>query len=246
MPPKEKAADHAERLLIERILDETYPPGTDLPGERVLCQEFGVARPALREALQRLARDGWLDIQQGKSTRVVDLMRGGTLSILNGLVKADSRLYGNFVPDVLEMWSLLAPAYTARAIERSPRAIADVLYGFRGIDDRPEAISRAMWRMHRVLIDACGNLVYSLIYNSFSDFYRRLAIAYYQDPVHRTEARTMWDNLFSAVTRGDSSSAAALIREYILRTYEYWRYAAVYDLLEKEVETEEEEEPAED
>src|SRR5574341_1923694 len=142
--PKESAADRAERLLIERILDGTYPPGSDLPGERALSDEFGVARPALREALQRLSRDGWLDIQHGKSTRVVDLMRGGTLSILSGLVKADSRGYGNFVPDVLEMWSMIAPAYTARAVERSPRVVIALLAGFRGIDERPDTVVRSM------------------------------------------------------------------------------------------------------
>jgi GntR family negative regulator for fad regulon and positive regulator of fabA len=117
--PKESANDRAERLLIERILDGTYPPGADLPGERALSDEFGVARPALREALQRLSRDGWLDIHHGKSTRVVDLMRGGTLSILSGLVKADSRVW-QLRPRRAGDVSLIAPAYTARAVERSP------------------------------------------------------------------------------------------------------------------------------
>ncbi len=231
---KESAADRAERLLIERILDGTYPPGADLPGERVLCQEFGVARPALRESLQRLSRDGWLEIQHGKSTRVIDLMRGGTLSILTGLVKADSRLYGNFVPDTLEMWSLLAPAYTARAVERAPRIVIDMLSGFRGLDDRPEPLVRSMWRMHRVLIDTAGNLVYGLIFNSFSDFYQRLALVYYREPDRRAEARALWDDMLTTATRGDAGGTANLLGEYIQRKYEFWRFAAIYDLLDEE------------
>src|SRR5687767_6390312 len=124
--------------MIERILDGTYPPGSELPGERVLCKEFGVARPALREAMQRLQRDGWLEIQHGKSTRVVDLSRGATLSILAGMLKANVRLFSNFVPDVLEMWSVLAPNYTARAIERDAESIYEMLMGFQTLDDRSE------------------------------------------------------------------------------------------------------------
>jgi hypothetical protein len=31
----------------------------------------------------------------------------------------------------------------------------------------------------------------------------------------------------------DAAGAAALIRDYITRTYEFWRYAAIYDLLEE-------------
>jgi GntR family negative regulator for fad regulon and positive regulator of fabA len=230
MPPKERAADLAERLLIQRILDGTYPPGGDLPGERVLCKEFGVARPALREALQRLSRDGWIDIQHGKSTRVMDLMHDGTLSILAGLLKVESRLYGNFVPDVLEMWSLLAPVYTARAVERAPRPIVELLDGFRGIDDRAEPTVRAMWRMHRTLIDLCGNLVFGLVFNSFSDFYRRLATVYYRDPRLRAGAHDFWVALREASAAGDSAAAASLIREYVARTQDFWQNAAIYDL----------------
>jgi len=230
MPPKERAADLAERLLIQRILDGTYPPGSDLPGERLLCREFGVARPALREALQRLSRDGWIDIQHGKSTRVMDLMHSGTLSILAGLLKVEPRLFGNFVPDVLEMWGLLAPAYTARAVERTPRAIVELLDGLRGIDDRAEPTVRAMWRMHRALIDACGNLVYGLIFNSFEDFYQRLATIYYRDPRQRAGAHDFWIALREAALAGDSVTAASLMRQYIERTQAYCRQAAICDL----------------
>ena len=51
---------HAESVLLAAILDGTFPPGTTLPGERTLAAQLGVTRPTLREALQRLARDGWL------------------------------------------------------------------------------------------------------------------------------------------------------------------------------------------
>lgn len=243
MPPvnrKESAPDHAERALIEGILDGTYPPGSDLPGERPLCKSLGVARPALREALQRLSRDGWLDIQQGKATRVIDLTQGGTLSILTGLLKVDAHLYGNFVPDVLEMWSQLAPSYTAQAIRADPSSVADLLYGYRGLDDRAEPTVHAMTRMHRQLIDLSGNFVYALIWNSFRGFYHRLALHYYRDPSKRAEAHHFWERLREAALRRDAERAGTLMGEFIWGTYTYWKAVALYDLIQEEIERVEE------
>lgn len=76
---EERATDRAERHLIEKIVSGTFPPNTDLPGERTLSKDLDLARPALREAMQRLSRDGWLDIQQGKPTRIRDYLKDGNI-----------------------------------------------------------------------------------------------------------------------------------------------------------------------
>ena len=159
----EKASNRAERQLVEGMIAGTYPSGSALPGERDLCKQLGVARPALREALQRLARDGWLDIQQGKPTQVNGFMRDGNLNVLINLLQVDITLLPDFVPNLLEIWSLLAPGYAAEAIARQPQEVARLLYGFRGLADRPSPFARAQWRLHRALIDLCGNPVYGLI-----------------------------------------------------------------------------------
>jgi GntR family negative regulator for fad regulon and positive regulator of fabA len=70
--PVQKPAEMAETRLLEAILSGHFPINSNLPGERELAEQIGVTRPTLREALQRLARDGWLDIQQDKPTRVRD------------------------------------------------------------------------------------------------------------------------------------------------------------------------------
>lgn len=49
------------------ILAGTFQTGDRLPGERDLCQMFGVGRPTLREALRVLEVLGVVDIRPGKS-----------------------------------------------------------------------------------------------------------------------------------------------------------------------------------
>lgn len=42
-----------------------------LPGERSLCQRFNVSRPTLRQALNQLAREGRVDVAQGRPRRIL-------------------------------------------------------------------------------------------------------------------------------------------------------------------------------
>lgn len=45
-------------VIRERVADGTYPPGTPVPSEHKLVQEFGVARGTAQKVLQRLQEEG--------------------------------------------------------------------------------------------------------------------------------------------------------------------------------------------
>jgi GntR family negative regulator for fad regulon and positive regulator of fabA len=219
---REKPTAYVERALIEGMLDGTYPPGSFLPGERELCKKLGIARPALREALQRLARDGWIDIQHGKATQVNDFLRVGNLTLLTKLLQAQDNLTVSFVPDLLEMWSLLAPAYTQRAFEHEPKSIARLLAGYAGLADKAGLYAQAQWQLHRLLLDICGNPIYGLILNSFNDFYRGMALRYYADAQARIEVRTLWQALYGAALTSDGEAAARAMDIDIRSAREHW------------------------
>jgi len=231
---EERATDRAERVLIEGIVSGTYPPNSDLPGERTLSKEMDLARPALREAMQRLSRDGWLDIQQGKPTRIRDYLKDGNLNILSGLLKADPDLVPNLVPDLLEMWELLAPQYTASSVRRAPGLILDLLESFSRVPDEPEAYAGAMWELHHMLIAYCDNLVYGLIFNTFKDFYHQLARYYYASPEHRQAARDLWSALIKPVDSLETEKAADLVGNFISGTKTFWQ-EITYEQYQKEV-----------
>lgn len=58
--------------LQGRILTGEYPPGSALPGQRLLATELGVSRSALREALSVLKTLGLVDIRQARGVFVPD------------------------------------------------------------------------------------------------------------------------------------------------------------------------------
>jgi GntR family transcriptional regulator len=54
--------------LRERIASGQWPPGSPLPSQRELADEFGVSIMTLRQALQMLADEGLIDTRHGSGT----------------------------------------------------------------------------------------------------------------------------------------------------------------------------------
>ena len=56
--------------LRRRIESGEYAPGSLLPSEHQLSEEFQIARPTVVRALRVLREDGWIETQQGKGSFV--------------------------------------------------------------------------------------------------------------------------------------------------------------------------------
>lgn len=215
--------DYAEHTLVTAILDGTFPPGSTLPGERRLAADLGVTRPTLREAIQRLARDGWLTVQQGKATLVNDFWREGGLNVLSTLVQHSDHLPPNFVANLLQIRLDLAPSYTETAVARDPAAILELLDDYTGLPDTPTAYAAFDWRLHHRLTTTSGNPIYTLILNGFADFYQPLAQLYFAHPAARAHSRAYYAGLHTAVSQGDPAAAAQLSRETMAASIQIWK-----------------------
>lgn len=67
-----RLADAIASKIEQRILEGTLRPGDRLPSERELAAEFGVSRPSVREAIQKLAAKGLLHTRGRGGTQVTD------------------------------------------------------------------------------------------------------------------------------------------------------------------------------
>ena len=69
-------------LVRKHIMEGVYPEGSLLPSENELCSTHEVTRPTVRQALSRLATEGYIFKHQGKGSIVRSLPKGiGILSI---------------------------------------------------------------------------------------------------------------------------------------------------------------------
>ena len=74
-----RLSDDIVERLEGMILEGTLKSGERLPAERTLAEQFGVSRPSLREAIQKLAAKGLLVSRQGGGNYVVEGL-GSTFS----------------------------------------------------------------------------------------------------------------------------------------------------------------------
>ncbi len=74
-----RLSDDIVERLEGMILEGTLRSGERLPAERVLADQFGVSRPSLREAIQKLAAKGMLVSRQGGGNYVTASL-GATFS----------------------------------------------------------------------------------------------------------------------------------------------------------------------
>ncbi len=74
-----RLSDSIVAQLETMILEGTLRAGERLPAERVLCEQFGVSRPSLREAIQKLVAKGLLISRQGGGNYVCESL-GSTFS----------------------------------------------------------------------------------------------------------------------------------------------------------------------
>jgi GntR family negative regulator for fad regulon and positive regulator of fabA len=217
-----RPAVHAEETLVRAIVAGRFAPGAALPAERELAARLGVTRPTLREALQRLQRDGWLEIRHGRETRVRDYWRSGGLGVLGALVRHAGPLAPGLVHDLLEVRSALAPAYAAAAVARQPPAVLALLAGAPELPEQAAAFARFDWALHRGLAAASGNAIYGLVLNGFDAFYEEAARLYFARAECRAASRRFYRALASAARRGAEAAAGRATRRAMDESRALW------------------------
>jgi GntR family negative regulator for fad regulon and positive regulator of fabA len=203
-------AELTESRLIAAILDGTFPINSFLPAERELAEKLGVTRPTLREALQRLGRDGWLEIHQGKPTRIRNYWQEGNLGLLNTITREPGRLPPDFITQLLEARISLAPDYACLAVTRHPADVSNLLKGYQALEDNPETYAQADWQLHRCLTVASANPVYTLILNGFRNLYLLFGPFYFASENNRIHSRGFYRELETAALQKDAPAARAV------------------------------------
>jgi GntR family negative regulator for fad regulon and positive regulator of fabA len=219
----DKPAELTENRLVAAFLDGTFPLESTLPAERELALQLGVTRPTLREALQRLARDGWIEIRQGKPTRVRNYWQEGNLAVLAAIARRRQDLPANFVPDLLSVRVLLAPAYARLAIERAPRCILSLLEASPGENGSPDAFSLFDWQLHHQLTICSGNPVFTLILNGFQDLYIEMGKFYFSIPETRANSLGFYAGLLDCARTSDASCAFTLTSDVMEASLAFWK-----------------------
>lgn len=160
--------------VLGEVVDGGIEPGEALPSERRLAEVLGVSRPAVREALQRMAQTRLLEVRHGGVTTVRDFKRFGGLDLLPRLLVRRGTLDDEVARSVLEARLAIGPSVAALAAARGGPTLAAVLTetldALAGTDDDVERQLHALEFWDQV-VDAADSVVFRLMFNSLRAAY---------------------------------------------------------------------------
>lgn len=171
---RRSVSDQVFDQLLDDVVDGELAAGQPLPSERRLAEVLGISRPAVREALQRIAQTGLVEVRQGGATLVRDFRRAAGLDLLPRLLVRGGRLDTSIGRSVIEARAEVGPGIAALAAERGGPALAASLDGV--TETMAATIDPVEWQVLALdywdlLVDGADSMVFRLMFNSLRAAY---------------------------------------------------------------------------
>jgi DNA-binding GntR family transcriptional regulator len=186
--------EQVHHAIVGRILREELKPGARI-SDSALAQELGVSRTPVREALLRLEREGFLEVDVGRGFFVKGL-------------SADEVRDAYPILWTLEVLALrTSPPATRKAVAELDRINAEL--GRAGDDPERRIDLDIAW--HRALLERCGNERLMQMIAALKAVIRRYEYAYMQDSGLIPVSTRTHDEIARAVERGEVEAAVPML-----------------------------------
>ena len=156
MPNAPGLTERVAGALLAKIEEGAFPPGTRLPSENDLAEQFGVSRTVLREAISRLKHEGVVEGRQGSGVFVTEQARIKPLRIEVASVESlESILH------IIELRRAIeGEAASQAALKRTAAQMAEIEAALKRID-KDDAAGKdgvaADLAFHSTIAEASGN-----------------------------------------------------------------------------------------
>jgi DNA-binding FadR family transcriptional regulator len=205
--------------VLTEVVDGGLEAGEALPSERRLAEVLGVSRPAVREALQRMAQTRLVEVRHGGSTTVRDFRRHAGLDLLPRLLLRGGGLDAAVARSILEARLVVGPGVAALAAERGgPALVAALTAAVDALADTEDDVERqvhalAYWD---VVVDGADSLTFRLMFNSLRAAYEPALEALAPLMAEEVGQVGAYRVLTAAIGEGDPDTARAAA-ERVLR-----------------------------
>jgi DNA-binding FadR family transcriptional regulator len=207
--------------LIRMIEEDGLLPGDQLPPERDLSDRYGVGRPAVREALQNMARMGLLRLVQGERARVAAPTFANLLTTVSMTTSGILRSSEKGLAELKEARLLFEVNMVRLAVERASDddiAALEVRHEEQraSLPDFNRFLQCDM-RFHRHIAQMTGNSIFPSLSEALmgwlAEFYRELV------RIPGTEALTLSEHgaILAAIKARDVRAAEQAMRDHLTR-----------------------------
>ncbi len=193
-------SDEAYNILANRIINRKLPAGVKLIEDQ-LAEDLGISRTPIREALNRLAQDGLIELVPRKGAQV-------------------SRLKAKDVEEIYELRKLLegfaAEKATALIKKEELSEIKELVEKSESSSERRlEYFLKVDLKLHNLIISRCGNSRLIKILKSLHNFVNSFRILDAQYDRRIKQAHKEHKTILKALLKKDARLARLLIEQHI-------------------------------
>ncbi|PKP93358.1 MAG: GntR family transcriptional regulator [Alphaproteobacteria bacterium HGW-Alphaproteobacteria-16] len=211
--------------LVNAIVMGTYPIGTALPPENMLCDMYDVSRTVVREATTALTEKGLVVSQQGRGTIVRDSRAWNMLDpmILSALFQGEEGLL--YLDNLSEVRSLLESAMAAKAAANAtPESVAELTAQIDRLEELvtlPSAYVHEDLKFHDIIMRMSGDRLSKAIIDGIqSEALRTHGYSGKLSVEHVRATQAAHRKVHDAIAARDPEGAAAAMREHIAGSWE--------------------------
>lgn len=220
-------SDSLAQQIKAMIMERKLMPGDRLPSQRMLAEQYGVGRPTIREAFQRLAEMGLVSVRHGQGATVLNPTAEAVAARVVPLLAFTN-------PDVLTLLEAkriietkCAELAAVRVTEEEVDELRKWLQEMEETADDPVRHAEADYFFHLTIVKAVRNPVI----NEVIKFVGRMfydAVAQTASIAGREIAMDYHRRIYNAIKGHDADAASRLVQEHITETMERVRRSGAF------------------
>lgn len=223
---RQKLSDRVAALLEEEIIRGVRRTGDQLPSEREMMRQFGVGRPAIREALSALQRKGLVLVTSGTRARVTQPTPAAILGGLSGAARHLLEQPGGqqHFQEARTFFEIGLARYAARhaTTEDVERLQAALDANHATISDLRE-FKRTDVEFHFVLAEIPRNSIFVAIHDAMVDWLTEQREITLPVPGQVQIAYKAHERIFKAVASGDPDLAEKAMAAHLTQLYRVYK-----------------------
>jgi len=210
----------SERMLAA-IREAGFPPGSKLPSERQLGEQFGVSRTVIRESIKHLAAKGVLESRPGGGVVIAQPGHERVSESLELYLAQRDQLAPEAIREVREALEVaIVRAALRRGDTEALARVRDAAQLMAGSVAQVEVASRADVEFHRALAEASGNPLFVVLMESLRDVILGMRQTTLGDPGRAPAAAAEHLRIADALLAGDEPAAVAALVDHLEHSVE--------------------------
>lgn len=214
---KGNLVERVVEVLCDNFLSGRFKDGERLPPQEMLCEQFGVSRTVIRDAMNKLAVLGMVYIRQGSGTFVRATRPGTVIGPTFEVLLANKKSIQELIETRYYLEQVIARLAAKRANEEDILKLRECVKDMEKCVDMGDTAGYANYDVafHLALADASGNSVLAEMLNIVRDSMLSFMKEFTKIPGAPKTAQRHHADIVDAVERRDARGAEHYMEEHI-------------------------------